>query len=685
MNTDTLLDAISRSSAALFGGRGMERAVARLVRGLGEAAGAGRAYFVENRPGPRGGPAAATVCEWVAPGAAARFGASGLRGLPPPRMGSLPERMRRGPFHGLVGAMPRPIRGALRARRALSVAIAPVRAGAEWHGFLGLEDCSAPRRWSKTEMAALRVAAGVLGAAIGSRRAGERLRSVLEGGMDSLDTGLIILDRSFRVVWMNRTMERFLGIGRSRLVGGDQRGFVRGALRAIVKGHAGFARGVLDGYRGAGRGGPLRCEVAAARGRAPRVLLYRSTPIRRGALAGGRVEHFTDITALERANKALRFSEGKYRDIVERMSEGVCHSDERRVIRYANRRFRRIFGYSARELIGRREEDLLDAEGMKAYRREQRRRRRGEAVRYELRIRARGGEMVPVMISAVPVIGEGGRFRGTYAVITDMREWKRIESLKDDLLRDASHELKAPVAKIRMGLDLVKKRRPAPLDDEERLGIAMIESGAAHIQKNVDALTDLSALDSGRISLSRERLGLEAILAPLAAEFGPEALKKGVTVAPPSVPRGLRVTGDRERVRQLFRCLLENAVRFSSSGVVRVRARRTAGGVVVSVADEGRGIEPAYIGRIFDRHFQRYPSEAGTGLGLPICRRIVELHGGRIWAESGGSGKGMTLRVAFPSRAGRPVKRGPATARRDARAERTNPGRPGRGGNGSGD
>ena len=215
MNTDTLLDAISRSSAALFGGRGMERAVARLARGLGEAAGAGRAYFVENRPGPRGGPAAATVCEWVAPGAAARFGASGLRGLPPPRMGSLPERMRRGPFHGLVGAMPRPIRGALRARRALSVAIAPVRAGAEWHGFLGLEDCSAPRRWSKTEMAALRVAAGVLGAAIGSRRAGERLRSVLEGGMDSLDTGLIILDRSFRVVWMNRTMERFLGIGRS--------------------------------------------------------------------------------------------------------------------------------------------------------------------------------------------------------------------------------------------------------------------------------------------------------------------------------------------------------------------------------------------------------------------------------------------------------------------------------------
>ena len=168
---------------------------------------------------------------------------------------------------------------------------------------------------------------------------------------------------------------------------------------------------------------------------------------------------------VERANAALKISEAKYRDLVERMNEGVCHSDEHRIIRYANRCFYEMFGYPPDEIIGRSEESFLDGEGVRVYRREQRRRRRGESTRYELRVRARSGEMVPVLVSAVPVMDEYGRSRGAYAVFTDIRERKRIEVLKDEILRDVSHELKAPAAKIKMGLDLVKKRRPAPLDD----------------------------------------------------------------------------------------------------------------------------------------------------------------------------------------------------------------------------
>ena len=330
------------------------------------------------------------------------------------------------------------------------------------------------------------------------------------------------------------------------------------------------------------------------------------------------------------------------------MNEGVCHTDERRVIRYANRCFCRMFGYTPDEVVGRAEESFLDAEGMRVYRREQRRRIRGESTRYELHVRARGGEMVPVLVSAVPVVDKGGRFRGSYAVFTDMRTQKRLEVLKDEILRDASHELKAPAAKIRMGLDLVKRRRPEPLDDEERLGLSMIETGVARIQKNVDSLIDLSAFDSGVVALSRGAVDLGALLIVLANEFGPMAAGKGLSLLLMPCPPGLRVWGDRERIYHLLRNLVENAINYSHAGAIRIFARREGREVVVSIADEGRGIEAAYLEKIFERHFQRYPSEPGTGIGLTLCRKIAQLHGGRIWAESGGRGKGMTVHVALP-------------------------------------
>jgi PAS domain S-box-containing protein len=546
--------------------------------------------------------------------------------------------------------MPPSIRGIMDSQQILSLALVPVYVGSEWHGFLGFDDCAEPRRWSETEIKTLQIAANIIGGAIERRRSEEQLRSILECGIDSLDTGLFILDREFRVVWVNRTMEKFFGISRARVIGGDQRQFVRGPLRALIGGHAAFARRVMDGYRGAGGERPLRCEVTAARGRPHRVLQYRCTPIRRGALAGGRIEHFTDITAVERVNAALKMSEAKYRDLVERMNEGVCHSDERRIIRYANRCFCEMVGYPPDEIIGRPEESFLDGESVRVYRCEQRRRRRGESTRYELCVRARSGETVPALVSAVPVMDEDGRYRGSYAVFTDIRDRKRIEVLKDEILRDASHELKSPIAKIKMGLDLVKRRRPAPLDDDERLGLAMIESEVARIQKNVNSLIDLSAFDSGSVTLSRERFDLAAVLAPLVDESAPGAMEKGISLALLPCPPSLRVSGDRDRLYHLFRNLVENAIKFSGAGAVRVSARRAGGEVVVSVEDEGRGIEPICLEKMFERHFQRYPSEPGTGIGLTLCRKIAELHGGRIWAESGGPGKGLTVRVALPAR-----------------------------------
>ena len=106
---------------------------------------------------------------------------------------------------------------------------------------------------------------------------------------------------------------------------------------------------------------------------------------------------------------------------------------------------------------------------------------------------------------------------------------------------------------------------------------------------------------------------------------------------------------DWEKIFILFRNIIENAIKFSKAGTICVSARRRGKDILVAVKDAGRGIEPVYLEKIFERYFQRYPREPGAGLGLPLCRKIVELNGGRIWAASEGTGKGMTVYVALPS------------------------------------
>ncbi|MCX6354910.1 MAG: HAMP domain-containing sensor histidine kinase [Candidatus Aureabacteria bacterium] len=224
-----------------------------------------------------------------------------------------------------------------------------------------------------------------------------------------------------------------------------------------------------------------------------------------------------------------------------------------------------------------------------------------------------------------------------------------MDTIKDDMLRHMSHELKLPLAKIQMGLDLLKKHHPEQMHGEERLGIAMIETSILRMRKNINALMDLAAFESGRIKFKRERVPMHALLRHVISGFAENAREKGLTITLAIEKKTLAVKGDRERLCQLFRNLIENAVNFSREGAITVSVRRENRDVMVSVSDKGRGIEQRFLKKIFEKQYQRYPGDPGMGLGLALCRMITEYHGGRIWASSEGVGAGMTVRVALPA------------------------------------
>jgi PAS domain S-box-containing protein len=367
-------------------------------------------------------------------------------------------------------------------------------------------------------------------------------------------------------------------------------------------------------------------------------------------LLGGAIER-------RRIAEQLRFSDGRYRELAERACEGVSFSDDKGIIRYSNRELCRMLGYRPREVIGRSVESLLDEIGLEIYRREDGFRRRGVTSRYELSLRSKTGDMIPMQVSAVPVYDEQGCYRGGYGVFMDIRERARLGRMKDDILREISHELKAPVAKIRMGLDLVKKHVDPSMNREGLLGVAMIETEVARIRRNIDLLTDLSAFESGSVTPGRGGIDIEKLLRALVSELCTGARQKGLTLSYVGNLRGASLRGDVEKIHQLFRNVIENAIKFSRSGTIAVSARVAPGGISVTVKDEGRGIEPAYLEKIFERNYQRYPSDPGLGIGLTLCRMIATMHGGRIRAQSAGRGKGMTVRISLPS-SGRAAKSG---------------------------
>jgi two-component system sensor histidine kinase KdpD len=223
----------------------------------------------------------------------------------------------------------------------------------------------------------------------------------------------------------------------------------------------------------------------------------------------------------------------------------------------------------------------------------------------------------------------------------------------DELLSILSHELRAPLTTIK-GSSRTLLRHGARLDAETtRQLLADIDGEADRLHRLIDNLLDLSRAGAGPDALRTEPTAVDVLIRQVVADATARAGQRRLRV---------RVAGDLPRpsidavrIEQVLRNLIDNAVKYSPPGGtidVAASARSGASGseIVVTVADQGPGIAPEYQERVFDRFFRVEPegmSVGGAGLGLAICRRFVEIHGGRIEVVSA-AGQGATFRFTLP-------------------------------------
>jgi len=230
---------------------------------------------------------------------------------------------------------------------------------------------------------------------------------------------------------------------------------------------------------------------------------------------------------------------------------------------------------------------------------------------------------------------------------------------RDEFLLRAAHELRTPLTAVHGTVKLLQRVFGGELPESPEALTDVAARNLDTLRALLNSLLDASKLQAGAERLDAEPVDLADLVRCSLEVVGPQARDKGVALRS-EVEGPLALTGDPLKLEQVLINLLANATRSTPrGGEVVVEAAREAQEVVVRVRDSGQGIRPEHLERIFEPFFRvDCPGErrkAGAGLGLAICRQIVRLHGGRVWAESEGPGKGATFVVALPRAPGRSV------------------------------
>jgi signal transduction histidine kinase len=225
---------------------------------------------------------------------------------------------------------------------------------------------------------------------------------------------------------------------------------------------------------------------------------------------------------------------------------------------------------------------------------------------------------------------------------------------KSQFLANVSHELRTPLNAIIGSTDNVLDRIAGELNEKQARYLARVQTNAEHLNLLIEDLLDLSVIESGKMDIKGKNVSLASLVIEVAESLRPVAEKKSVDLEIGSMDASLTAWADRDRIVQVLNNLIGNAVKFTPpQGKVTVAAERDGNGwVQVSVADTGPGIPPEEADKIFDEFYQIpqavHPKIKGMGLGLTIAKKLLEMHGGKIWVQSE-PGKGSTFFFVLPA------------------------------------
>jgi PAS domain S-box-containing protein len=337
----------------------------------------------------------------------------------------------------------------------------------------------------------------------------------------------------------------------------------------------------------------------------------------------------------------------------------------RRIV-YVNPAFTVLTGFSAGEAIGR-TPDLTIGEksDREAIRKIQVGIESKSGVRQELLKYRKDGSTFWAELDIAPVIEADGRCHFFVCVMRDIsdkmrdrellerqaRELEQASAKKSQFLASVSHELRTPLNAIVSYSSVLLEGVYGALTEPQSKAMQRLDSNARHLLALINEVLDLSRIESGYMPVQVARFSLAQVVTELLADLTPIIERSGLDVTS-AIPAELPpLESDRQKVKQILLNLVNNAIKFTPEGSVRILVAQSAGTTFITVADSGVGISADQHARVFDPFWQvEGPPTGGSGLGLAICRRLATLLGGKITLESApGQGAAFTLHLPQPA------------------------------------
>ena len=379
--------------------------------------------------------------------------------------------------------------------------------------------------------------------------------------------------------------------------------------------------------------------------RAPRKFLISGNPsARRIGLA---LENLTERR--RELEERVRESEQSVQAVFSAMLDGLVVVDDLRRVRLMNRAFRGIFGVNENasgetllELIRNASIDRLVMEAIRSR----------QPQREAMQMSRGGGDAREMEVSAVPLGENSAHMEGAVVLFRDVTHVRQVEEMRRDFVANVSHELRTPLSIFRGYLETLLDDPHQPPGELLRI-LEIMERHSDRLNALVEDVLSLARLESPGAELDLGEVDLAELLHSIMRDwekrFAGKQLKSHLNF-PGDLPL---LQADENRLQEVIYNLLDNAVKYSEpGGTVFLRAELEGEGVRISVADQGRGIPQADLPRIFERFYRadkaRSRELGGTGLGLSIVKHIIQLHGGKVEAQSE-LGKGTTISVLLPA------------------------------------
>jgi len=367
-----------------------------------------------------------------------------------------------------------------------------------------------------------------------------------------------------------------------------------------------------------------------------------------------------DITERKKAEEALRLSNIYNRSLLEASLDPLVTIGPDGKITDVNKATEQVTGYSRGELIG---TDFTNyfTEPEKAKEGYQQVFREGAVLDYALEIQHRTGSVTPVLYNASIYRDESGEVIGVFAAARDVTELKKAEKILELKLEElarsnadleqfayvSSHDLQEPLRMIASYLQLLQRRYQGELDERADKYIYFAVDGASRMQNLINDLLEFSRVTTKAREF--EPTDCESILNCVLSDLEVSIKENEATVSYDSLPE---IMADSTQLTQVFQNLISNAIKFRSQEApkIHVSAEKEGEKWRFSVQDNGIGIDPKYSEKIFEvfKRLHKREEYPGTGIGLSICKKIIERHGGNIWVESE-PGRGSTFYFTLPA------------------------------------